>query len=249
MKSYGEIYKEGNLRIFLDISTYCNAGCPQCHRTNQDGLKTVDWLPQVNWTMDQFEEAYPPETVKKVNEWEFCGTWGDPVMNPHLYEMCYYISRYNKRSDIFINTNGSIQTEAWWRDLGKLNVRMKVYWAVEGTTQEVHEKYRRKTNLDKIKRNMIAFHEGGGVNRGFVLVHKHNQHELENINKMLTQELFCEEVVFVENNRFIKNKKFTFIDENGELESIEQMSEDVLFPDIVKPLYDHRNKDEDKNKL
>ena len=54
------MYKLKKLDVFLEISTFCNAGCPQCHRTNPDGLDKADWLPLVNWSIEQFKKVYPP---------------------------------------------------------------------------------------------------------------------------------------------------------------------------------------------
>ena len=47
------MYKLKKIDVFLDISTFCNAGCPQCHRTNPDGLEKADWLPLINWSFER----------------------------------------------------------------------------------------------------------------------------------------------------------------------------------------------------
>jgi len=60
MKLYKDLYDEGmKLQVFVDISTYCNAGCPECHRTESErgGLGKVDWLPLVQWTAEEFRNA------------------------------------------------------------------------------------------------------------------------------------------------------------------------------------------------
>ena len=31
--TYDQLYSKSKLIMWLDISTYCNASCPQCHRT------------------------------------------------------------------------------------------------------------------------------------------------------------------------------------------------------------------------
>ena len=54
-------WDSNDLSVFMDISTYCNAGCPQCHRTDNNGLGKVDWLPLVQWTIDQFKTAFSAE--------------------------------------------------------------------------------------------------------------------------------------------------------------------------------------------
>ena len=47
-----------SINLFMDISTYCNAGCPQCHRTDNNGLGKVDWLPLVQWSLKQFKSHH-----------------------------------------------------------------------------------------------------------------------------------------------------------------------------------------------
>ena len=93
MTSYKEVYENGILDVWLDISTYCNAACPACHRTERlkPGLGKVDWLPLIQWSVKQFKEAYSPEFIKRTKRWEFCGTFGDPAMNKDLVKMTEYI--------------------------------------------------------------------------------------------------------------------------------------------------------------
>ena len=52
--------------IVLDTTTYCNAKCPQCHRTNPNGLDKQDWLPHIQWSINDFKKAFPNEPVPPV---------------------------------------------------------------------------------------------------------------------------------------------------------------------------------------
>ena len=62
---------EKRLSAFLDISTYCNAACPQCHRTDRKGLGKIDWLPLIFWDLDKFKRAYSPKDVLRHYEFVF----------------------------------------------------------------------------------------------------------------------------------------------------------------------------------
>ena len=33
MKKYNDHFQAGKLYAWIDMCTFCNAGCPQCHRT------------------------------------------------------------------------------------------------------------------------------------------------------------------------------------------------------------------------
>lgn len=110
------MYKLKKLDVFLEISTFCNAGCPQCHRTNPNGLDKADWLPLVNWSIEQFKKVFPPESMHLYKQMDICGSWGDPVMNKDIFQIIEYITSHK----VWVNmsTNGSIRDEEWWFDLG-----------------------------------------------------------------------------------------------------------------------------------
>ena len=102
MKHYSTLYASRKLNVWLDISTYCNAACPQCHRTNANGLSKVNWLPLIQWSLKEFKKAFPEETMKHIKDFQFCGTWGDPIMNKDVLEICEYIIN-NSKCWVFIN--------------------------------------------------------------------------------------------------------------------------------------------------
>ena len=70
------MYSTQRLQVFVDLSTLCNAGCPQCHRTSKNGLGKIEWLPLIQWSIGDFKKAFPPHQLKLVTVFHFCGTWG-----------------------------------------------------------------------------------------------------------------------------------------------------------------------------
>ena len=74
--------------IQFSITNHCNAACPQCHRTDTNGLGTVDWLPVFSWSLDEFKTYLPIKELQKMKIINFCGTWGDPMMAKNIYEIC-----------------------------------------------------------------------------------------------------------------------------------------------------------------
>ena len=229
MKPYKDFYDDHELHMFIDISTYCNAGCPQCHRTDRfgGGLGKIDWLPLIQWTVEEFKNAYDEELVKRTYLWEICGTWGDPAMCKDLYEICEYILDTNPRTQLTIDTNGSIRPKSWWRKMGELSKKCRGHglirfdFAVEGITQEMQEKYRRKTELNKILANMKEVTDAGAQADGFCVVHKHNQDYLQEIMD-LCKAYGATDVIFVESNRFGSGPRYEFKNEHGEDDVLEQ---------------------------
>ena len=90
----------------------------------------------------------------RYRSFEFCGTWGDPVMNRELLGMVQYIID-NSNATISIDTNGSIRDEEWWWNLGIIGGRrLHATFAVDGIDQKMHSHYRRNTDLKKVLANM-----------------------------------------------------------------------------------------------
>ena len=241
-KQYKDFLAENKLWMWLDISTNCNAGCPECHRTDieKGGLGKVDWLPLISWSLEQFKKAYPPEFIKKVAEWDICGTWGDPVMCKDLYQICEYILTNRPDCGLSIDTNGSIRSKTWWKKLGELSKLapeghrpIRCDFAIEGINQEMHSMYRRKTHLDKLLANMKSFTDAGGFATAMVVVHKHNQDYLQEI-KDLSMNYGAVECWFTESNRFENGPTFEFKDENGDFGVLEQVEGDYYKPDPVR---------------
>jgi len=178
------MYKIGKLNTSVGLSTFCNAKCPQCHRTNPRGLDKAPWLPLVNWDFAGFKKAFPPEKMKLFNEIQLCGTWGDPVMNKDIAEICKYIASYDV--DIKLNTNGSIRDEEWWFELGvACGSALQVCFTVDGHTQESHELYRRNTSLQKILDNMESLSYTLAGIKVLTIRFKHNEPYLKDIQNLV----------------------------------------------------------------
>ena len=180
------MYRTKNLEIFVDLSTLCNAGCPQCHRTSVNGLGKQDWLPMVQWSFQEFKSAFPSELLKNnVSAMSICGTWGDPVMNKDIKEIIAYVVEQNPNVFINLDTNGSIRDEQWWWELGMLAGKsLRVIFAVDGIDQAMHAKYRRFTDLQKVLSNMQAISETKSQVEGHTILFKHNQDHIEKIKKL-----------------------------------------------------------------
>lgn len=198
--SYKNVYEKNRLIAWVDLCTLCNAACPQCHRTNPDGLGKADFLDLVQWTIDDFKRMFPADTIDKIRRFEICGTWGDPIMNRDLIKICEYIIEHSHAS-IMINTNGSTQSEEWWWKLvNTCRHRLEVVFALDGSTQELHSKYRQKTDLERVKEN-IEIVSMASTARIYTIIFKHNQHDWKNIME-LGRELGARSIFMTVSDRF-----------------------------------------------
>lgn len=223
------MWKANNLKAMIDISTYCNAACPQCHRTNKNGLGKADWLPLIQWSLEDVKKAFPPQHLLAYNRFQICGTWGDPAMNKDIVPICEYLlsSEVNEQIEITLNTNGSMRSEEFWWDLGlRCGNRLNVYFTIDGINQEMHSKYRRGTNLERILTHMEIVSQTKARAHAFVVLFKHNQDYVEEL-KELAKEYGAETITFVKSDRFENGQPDYFIDENGNTDYFEQSTLDV----------------------
>ncbi|RZD43545.1 MAG: hypothetical protein CXT73_00030 [Methanobacteriota archaeon] len=215
--------KYKNIKIWLDLCTHCNAGCPQCHRTDPNGLKKQTWLPLIQWSLDMFKKAFPIETLKFIYEFQLCGTWGDPIMNKDIYKICEYVIK-NSECLLMINTNGSLRNEFWWGGLGYLcRDRLNVFFDVDGTTQEMHSLYRQNTNLQKILDNMkaLSIHSNATV---YTIKFKHNQDFIEDIQELVSN-YGCTTFYAFPSNRWESMSTLSFTNQKNEKFILEKIDD------------------------
>jgi MoaA/NifB/PqqE/SkfB family radical SAM enzyme len=136
----------------LELTTLCNAQCQLCYR---------------NYT--SFDEHYPENKVRKLDdvisqletfkdlEWiRLVGTISEPTLYKEFFELVTYIK--SRSIKIEICTNGDTHNPEWWAKLATyMRDDDKVFFTVCGSTQELHEVYRKNTKLARILVNARAF--------------------------------------------------------------------------------------------
>jgi MoaA/NifB/PqqE/SkfB family radical SAM enzyme len=138
--------------VELELTTLCNAHCQLCYR---------------NYTT--FKEHYPKTQIRPLQdvldqmdtfpdlEWvRLVGTISEPTLYKDFFALVTYFKQRNV--NIEICTNGDTNTPEWWAELATLmDDRDRVYFSICGSTQELHEVYRKNTRLEKILINARAF--------------------------------------------------------------------------------------------
>ena len=137
--------------IELELTTLCNAACPLCYR---------------NYKV--FKEHYPKRLIRDIIDIKndidkfpnlkyikLVGTISEPTLYPNFLELIEYIK--SKDLEIEICTNGDTNNQndgIWWKKLGELlSINDQVFFSICGSTQELHEIYRKGTSLQNILRN------------------------------------------------------------------------------------------------
>lgn len=209
-------WDSSSINLFMDISTYCNAGCPQCHRTDSNGLGKVDWLPLVQWSIEQFKFVFTPDQLQNVKRFHFCGTFGDPIMVKDILKIVEYIVKYSN-ARVSFDTNGSMRNEDFWWDLGVAGGdRLTIRFDVDGINQKMHETYRRFTFLDKTLKHMNIMSQTNCRVEAQTILFKHNENYKDEIRELCIQ-YGATGHQFVTSDRFnySNGNKTLHIDENG----------------------------------
>ena len=226
------MWTEQNLKLTLDITTHCNAKCPQCSRTDPDGLDKVDWLPLVHVTTDKFKCLLTYTDLNLVSHIDMCPTWGDPIMNPDVLEILSYIFECNPNISVSIDTNGSMRDEDWWWNLGARfrKFMLKIRFAIDGCTEEMHQMYRRNTSLSKVLSNLQSYTLANGMASSKSVLFKHNIDYLEDIKKIAMLHGSFNHTHTISNRFYTKdiNKfKFTYKEKEEYLESAKLLGSNV----------------------
>jgi len=164
-----------DLKTFeIEITSLCNASCPGCLRTRHDGGYEL-----LSLSIGDIKRILPSERYIKDKQFLLCGALGDPIANKDCLAICEYITSMG--GFILINSNASLETETWWKKLGKLSAdtkQLQIWFCVDGYTETNHI-YRVNTNFDIIQRSMAAYAEAGGKATWVYIIFDHNEHEVE----------------------------------------------------------------------
>jgi len=160
--------------LHIEISSMCNARCPQCPR-NFNGWNEPINLTEKNIDLNRLSEiaqAFPNTGVV------FCGNHGDPMMHGDIVECAKMFD------SVVIDTNGSIGRLETYRELAGLGVKIK--FNVDGLKDTNHI-YRQDVQWDNIMDRANAFIEAEGEAIWRFIVFRHNQHQINEARQLSEQ--------------------------------------------------------------
>lgn len=194
--------------LTIELTSHCNAKCPQCGRFNIFGEVLKDLQIQ-NLNLDMIKKL-PTEKMTNLEKIIFNGNYGEPLMHPNIDEI---LERF-KDKKIIISTNGSIRSIEWWKKLSNFK-NIQVIFGIDGL-ENTHHLYRRNTNFKKIIQNAEAFINNGGQAEWQYIIFKHNENQIDEAKK-LAKSMGFQKIFFRYSDRFLKNNKSDVYDENKEL--------------------------------
>ena len=210
--------------MHLELTSRCNLLCPMCGRTTgMDGdnikLKKRDDLDLTDTDPRVIQQALEDMKPFLPNHVFINGNYGDPIMYPYLLEvvkMCKDIGV----AQVTLSTNGSAQTEDWWRELASIMSKPdKVIFAIDGL-EDTNHLYRVNSKWNIIMRNAKAFIAEGGIARWDFIGFAHNEHQIDEA-RQLAEDMGFVKFRYKKSNRYVIPTHY----EGEEVEAIETKKE------------------------
>lgn len=188
----------------IEVTTYCNAACPQCPR-NINGGEINPYLKLEHLPREIINQAFTQELCTRLRQIFFCGSYGDPIMHPEFLDIVWDFRQKSRTLWLYMHTNGSAHDREYWTELAYLlNGFGQVDFNIDGLADTNHL-YRKNTNFDKIISNAESFIKAGGNAKWNFIVFEHNQHQVEEARK-LSQDLGFKDFLPRATGRFLNHR-------------------------------------------
>lgn len=203
-------------QLHLEITNRCQASCPMCSRNINSGIENP-LIKNADWTLEDYKTIINPEVLHTVRMIYFCGTFGDPLLNNELIEMCKYSREVNPDIEFHIHTNGSLRSKEWWKEFAQaLPKNHKVIFGIDGL-EDTHHLYRVGTNYERIIENATAFIEAEGIAEWHYIIFKHNQHQVDKA-KIKADEIGFNKFEKKQSTRFVLEPRVPVVNKDNEVQ-------------------------------
>ena len=191
--------------IQIDHTSRCNCMCPQCARVS-DGIVNPR-MPIDELTVEDYKVIFPSTIIKQVELITQCGNYGDIVASNTILDCLEWLRENGSTAHINIMTNGSARTADWWKRLASIiGLNGRVTFSIDGL-KDTNHLYRVNSNWNKVIENVSTYIDSGGRARWDYLIFDHNQHQVEEAEK-LAREIGFESFYVKNTSRFINDKNY-----------------------------------------
>jgi len=195
----------------LEITSYCNAACPQCPR-NINGGGVNPYMPLRHLDRSVIDQTFPKDLVERVEQIFFCGSYGDPIMHPEFLEILQDFRNKNANVWLYVHTNGGAHDAKYWAKMAKImNGLGKVDFGIDGL-KDTNHLYRQNVKFKQVMKNAEAFINAGGRAQWNCIVFEHNEHQLDQIRK-LSFDMGFVTIQFKSTGRFFNHRTMESLDQ------------------------------------
>lgn len=161
--------------IHLEISSKCNASCPQCPR-NTFGMDEELGFPVQDLSLADIKRMFTSDFIRQLERFLINGNFGDFVTAREGLEIVQYLNTCNPKLKIKISTNASARPKMW-SELGAIP-NVEVWFDIDGL-EDTHHLYRRNTDWNMVISNAKKFIAAGGTAVWKMIIFDHNRHQVE----------------------------------------------------------------------
>ena len=164
----------------FDIADCCNLSCQHCVRQETNRKNNLNNRVSVN-DFKKFIDLYKG-IVARV---KFVGIISEPLLHPELIQI---IELFNENNiPVSIYTNGSVIIKNPNRLLCALNGNVKngIYFALDGSTQELNSKYRIGSDINRILDNLKSLNNSSFELNIQHIYFNYNIGEIDRIKKLM----------------------------------------------------------------
>jgi len=191
--------------VQIDHTSRCNCLCPQCARVSNGVVNPR--MPIDELTVEDYKVIFPSTIIKQVDIISQCGNYGDIVASNTILDCLEWLRENGCTAHINIMTNGSARTADWWKRLASIiDLNGRVIFGIDGL-EDTNHLYRVNASWNKIMENASTYIANNGRARWDYLIFDHNQHQVEEAEK-LAREIGFESFYVKNTSRFINDKNY-----------------------------------------
>ena len=195
----------------LEITSYCNAACPQCPR-NINGGALNPYLPLEHLPREVIDRAFTEEICSNLNQIFFCGSYGDAILHPDFLDILRDFRKKAPTLWLYLHTNGGAHSPEYWAEMASIiGPYGQVDFNIDGL-EDTNHLYRRNVQFDKVLNNAAAFINAGGRANWIYIVFEHNQHQVATA-KDIASFIGFNEIKFRNTGRFLDHNTMDEITE------------------------------------
>ena len=191
----------------IEITSYCNAACPQCPRNNLgQGINPL--MPLQHLSRSVIDQTFDTDLCSRLRQVFFCGSYGDPIMHPDFLDILSDFRLKNPRLWLYVHTNGGVHDPSYWEKIAEIfNGYGQIDFGIDGL-EDTLPIYRRNVKFSKVIENAQAFIRAGGRAQWNFIVFRHNEHQVQAAEK-LSKELGFWNILIRKTGRFMNHETVT----------------------------------------
>jgi hypothetical protein len=168
--------------LHLEPTDVCQAACALCARETDTNFRKDR---QHHLSMSQILKLVDEEKIRQLDKMFMCGVYGDPAAGKHTLDIYREFRKLNPDIVLGMNSNGGIQSTVWWHELGRIFNQPQDYvvFSIDGL-ESTNAVYRKNVVWPKLMQNAQAFIAAGGSAHWDMLVYRHNQHQVDECERL-----------------------------------------------------------------